>query len=113
MLSRERHQSILLHAPKVPHLSKQPTSGTLSPETTTTTSSGYSTGGSSVSTTIKLSSKKSATSIGQKQIQPQQHNVKSKGKKKKYKSHVVKRTYLCSSYFDHSASRDDIFYTII
>jgi hypothetical protein len=82
MLSNQRHRPFL-QAPKITLTLKQPTSGTLSPETTTTTSSGYSTGGSSVSTIINPSSKKSSSTVAQKQptLPTQQHNAKSKGKK--------------------------------
>jgi len=53
MLSKrcQRHYSFL-EPLKLTETKKQSKSGTLSPDTMTTTSSGYSTGGSSVSTTI-------------------------------------------------------------
>jgi hypothetical protein len=47
----QRHYSFL-QPPKFTDSLKNSTTGTLSPDTITTTSSGYSTGGSSVSTTI-------------------------------------------------------------
>ncbi|CAF2395820.1 unnamed protein product [Rotaria sp. Silwood2] len=81
MLSNERHRQhqSLLQAPKIPNMFKKSTSGTLSPETTTTTSSGYSTGGSSVSNTQDPCMKKSS-SIAHKQYSHQeQHKTKSKG----------------------------------
>ncbi len=88
MLSNGHHRS-LLQTSKITEMLKQPTLGTLSPETTATTSSGYSTGGSSVSTSINPSLKKSSVSSSstggkqllQQQQQQQQHKTKSKGKK--------------------------------
>jgi hypothetical protein len=79
---------------------KPSTLGTLSPMTTATTSSGYSTGDSSVSAAAVPSLKKSpSSSIGlkQQQQQQQQHRTKSKGKqktseKKKNKTHLVRGT---------------------
>jgi hypothetical protein len=117
MLSNGHHRS-LLQTSKITEMLKQPTLGTLSPETTATTSSGYSTGGSSVSTSINPSLKKSSVSSSstggkqllQQQQQQQQHKTKSKGKKNII--HVAKRPYLRSSYFD-SASTDDIYYVFL
>lgn len=84
MLSHERHRQhrSFFQTPKSPKdMLKQTTLGTLSPETTT--SSGYSTGGSSVSTSLHQSLKKSS-SIRQKshphQEQKQETKTKSKGK---------------------------------
>jgi hypothetical protein len=95
MLSTERHRQhrSLLQAPKLPNMFKHSILDTLSPESTVTTSSGYSTGGSSVSTTINPSLEKpttssSSSSIAHKQ-QQQQYKTKSKGKKKR--THVAKR----------------------
>ncbi len=70
MLSKgpQRHYSFL-EPLKLTDTKKQSTSGTLSPDTITTTSSGYSTGGSSVSTTIVPSVK-----------DHNQHKIKSKSK---------------------------------
>jgi hypothetical protein len=92
MLSTERHRQhrSLLQAPKLTNMFKHSILGTLSPEST---SSGYSTGGSSVSTTINPSLEKpttssSSSSIAHKQ-QQQQYKTKSKGKKKR--THVAKR----------------------
>ncbi|CAF1106751.1 unnamed protein product [Adineta ricciae] len=84
MLSTERrrtHRS-MLQAPKITNMLKHSILGTLSPETSITTSSGYSTGGSSVSTTRNTSSKKPSPSIASKQQHQQQHeqyDAKSKG----------------------------------
>ncbi|CAF3786176.1 unnamed protein product [Adineta steineri] len=80
MLSNQRQRQQQQHhslqqASKTTDMFKQPILGTLSPDTTVTTSSGYSTGGSSVSTTINLSPKKSSVLIARKQ----QHKTKSKG----------------------------------
>jgi hypothetical protein len=77
MLSKEcqRHYSFL-QKPKFTNSLKQSTSGTLSPDILTTTSSGYSTGGSSVSTTLVSSLQKSSSSS----IDHNQHKVKSRGK---------------------------------
>jgi hypothetical protein len=79
MLSKgcQRHRSFLQPTKFTDTLKRSP-SGTLSPDTITNTSSGYSTGGSSISTTIVPSSKKSSLSIAQKQ----QHKTKSKGKQR-------------------------------
>lgn len=84
MLSHERqrqHRSFFPTAKSSREMSKRATLGTLSPETTT--SSGYSTGGSSVSTSLNQSLKKSS-SIRQKthshQEQKQEQKTKSKGK---------------------------------
>jgi hypothetical protein len=64
----QRHHSFL-EPLKWTETKKQLTSGTLSPDARTTTSSGYSTGGSTVSTTIVPSSKI-----------PNQPKIKSKSK---------------------------------
>jgi hypothetical protein len=87
MLSKERHRQ---HKSKLPpDMFKQSISGTLSPETTATTSSGYSTGGSSVSTRLNPSLKKlsssssSATSNTRKEHHQQQKQQKTKSKGKK------------------------------
>ncbi|CAF3413689.1 unnamed protein product [Rotaria sp. Silwood1] len=75
MLSKgyQRHHA-LLKTSKFSDQSKQSTSGTLSPDTIATTSSGYSTGDSSISTTMISTSKKSSSSITS-----NQHKTKSKG----------------------------------
>ncbi|CAF0997065.1 unnamed protein product [Rotaria sordida] len=71
MLSKRRQRNhTLLKTSKFSDQSKQSTSGTLSPDTIATTSSGYSTGDSSIST-----SKKSSSSS----ITCNQHKTKSKG----------------------------------
>jgi hypothetical protein len=75
----QRHYSFL----EPLKLTDKSTSGTLSPDTITTTSSGYSTGGSSVSTTIVPSMN---------DHNPQK--IKSKSKQ------MRKRNYLCLTYFD-------------
>ena len=83
MLSHERHRqhrSFLQTSKSTRNMVKQPALGTLSPETTT--SSGYSTGGSSVSTSVNQSLKKSS-SIQQKSHLHQEQKTKSKGKREK------------------------------
>ncbi|UJR28288.1 hypothetical protein I4U23_009536 [Adineta vaga] len=83
MLSTERQRSHrpMLQAPKITNMLKHSILGTLSPETSITTSSGYSTGGSSVSTTRNASTKKTSPTIAskQQQQQQQQYDTKSKG----------------------------------
>lgn len=90
MLSHERHRqhrSFLQTSKSTREMLKQPTLGTLSPETTT--SSGYSTGGSSISTSVNQSLKKSS-SIQQKSHLHQEQKTKSKGKpNKKTESNVT------------------------
>ncbi|CAF2411149.1 unnamed protein product [Rotaria sp. Silwood2] len=77
MLSKgcQRHHA-LLKTSKFSDQSKQSTSGTLSPDTIATTSSGYSTGDSSISTTMISISKKTSSSS----ITCNQHKTKAKGK---------------------------------
>jgi hypothetical protein len=114
MLSNGQHRSVL-QTKKIQNMLKQVPACTLSPETSTITSSGYSTGGSSVSTTINQSLKKSSSSsIASKQHhhQQQEHKTKSKGKKKEENNARGVRTYLRSSYFN-SASTDDIYYIFL
>ena len=93
---RQRQSRSVLLTSKIQDMFKPSTPGTLSPMTTATTSSGYSTGDSSVSTAAVPSLKKSpSSSIGLKQQQQQQqHRTKSKGKQKtseeKNKTHLVR-----------------------
>ncbi|CAF0928428.1 unnamed protein product [Rotaria sp. Silwood1] len=81
MLSNRRHRQhqSLLQTPKIPNVLKKSTSGTLSPDTTTTTSSGYSTGGSSVSNTKDPCLKKSSSIAHKQHSDQEQHKTKSKG----------------------------------
>lgn len=94
---RQRQSRSELLTSKIQDMFKPSTLGTLSPMTTATTSSGYSTGDSSVSTAAVPCLKKSpASSIGLKQQQQQQHRTKSKGKQKtsekENKTHLVRGT---------------------
>ena len=75
----------MLHTGKIKDIFKQSQSGTLSPMTTTTTSSGYSTGSSSISATAIPSLKKSfspSTSVKKQQQQQQSSSLPLKSKPK-------------------------------
>ena len=103
MLTNERqrqHRSVL-QTSKIKDIFKPSVSGTLSPLTTATTSSGYSTGGSSTSTAaISLLKKSTSSSIGLKTEFPQQQQqqqqrrasskTKPKGRQEKNMDHVGK-----------------------
>lgn len=106
MLSNDtrRQRRPLLQAPIIVSMLKKSTPGTFSPETTATTSSGYSTGGSSVSNTKELRSKKSSLTARRQQChQQQQYKTQSKGKKAQEQSTRSERVYLRSSFFDKVA----------